>query len=222
MDYSKCCIYKTEHFENESLVYVGHTTNFNKRKGQHKSNSKNEKKKAFNLKLYQMIRCNGGWDCFKMIEVEKYPCKDNREAERREDEVIKELKASMNTYKSFTTEEEKKERNKQYREDNKEYIKEQKNEYMKEYYETNKNYYKEYHKEYRDENKEKIKQYRDDNKDKKKEYNKEYRETNKNEINTKITCQCGCVVTKIHLKRHETTKKHINLMNKLINDIFIK
>ena len=35
MDYSKCCIYKIEHIENESLVYVGHTTNFNKRKGHH-------------------------------------------------------------------------------------------------------------------------------------------------------------------------------------------
>ena len=99
MNYSKCCIFKIEHIGNDNLVYVGHTTNFNKRKGQHKSNSKNEKEKSFNLKLYQMIRGNGGWDCFKMIEVEKYPCKDNREAERREDEVMKELKASMNTYK---------------------------------------------------------------------------------------------------------------------------
>ena len=35
MDYSKCSIYKIEHIENESLVYVGHTTNFNKRKAHH-------------------------------------------------------------------------------------------------------------------------------------------------------------------------------------------
>jgi hypothetical protein len=55
-----------------------------------------------------MIRDNSGFDRFKMIEVEKYPCKDNREALRREDEVMKELKASMNTYKSFLTEEERK------------------------------------------------------------------------------------------------------------------
>ena len=39
-----------------------------------------------------MIRDNGGWDNFKMIEVEKYPCKDKRDAERREDEIMKELK----------------------------------------------------------------------------------------------------------------------------------
>ena len=68
-----------------------------------------------------------------MIEVEKYPCKDKREAERREDEVMKELKASMNTYKSFTTEE---------------YKKEYKKEYNKEYFETNKERLQEYKKEY--------------------------------------------------------------------------
>jgi len=145
MDYSKCCIYKIEHIENESLVYVGHTTNFNKRKGQHKSICMNENVRAFNFKLYQMIRDNGGWDRFKMIEVEKYPCKDKREAERREDEVMKELKASMNTYKSFTTEE---------------YKKEYKKEYHKEYFETNKErlqeYKKEYNKKYREDNKEII------------------------------------------------------------------
>jgi hypothetical protein len=52
-----------------------------------------------------MVRDNGGFDRFKMFQVEKYPCKDKRQAERREHEVIKELKANMNTYKSFRTEE---------------------------------------------------------------------------------------------------------------------
>ena len=114
MDYSKCSIYKIEHIENESLVYVGHTTNFSKRKGSHKSICKNENNKNYNLKVYQMIRDNGGFDMFKMIEVEKYPCKDKREAERREYEVMKELKANMNAIKSFLTEEERKEYNKEY------------------------------------------------------------------------------------------------------------
>ena len=75
-----------------------------------------------------MIRENGGFYRFKMIEVEKYPCKDKREAERREDEVMKELKASMNTIKSFTTDEERKEYHK---------------DYHKEYYENNKEQIKE-------------------------------------------------------------------------------
>ena len=28
IDYTNCCIYKLRHIENESLIYVGHTTNF--------------------------------------------------------------------------------------------------------------------------------------------------------------------------------------------------
>ena len=123
MDYSKCCIYKIEHVDNESLVYVGHTTCFNKRKTTHKSSCCNDNDRHFNLKVYQMIRENGGWDAFKMIEVEKYPCNDKREAERRENEIMKDLKASMNTNKSFRTEEE-----------NKLYVEE----YYKNYYEIHK------------------------------------------------------------------------------------
>jgi len=69
MDYSKCCIYKIEHIEDESLVYVGHTTCFDKRKAQHKSCCKNENDKAFKNKLYEMIRSNGGWEMFKMIHL---------------------------------------------------------------------------------------------------------------------------------------------------------
>jgi hypothetical protein len=213
MDYSKCSIYKIEHIENESLVYVGHTTNFNKRKGHHKSNSKNENNKKFNFKLYQMIRENGGFDRFKMIEVEKYPCKDKREAERRENEVMKELKANLNTRKSFLTEEERKEYRNEYLETNKEKIQE----YKKEYRETNKEKIQEYKKEYRETNKEKIqeykKEYRETNKEYIKEHNKEYHQDNKHKINEKITCKCGTVVLKRDLKRHERTKKHTDLIN---------
>ena len=71
-----------------------------------------------------MIRANRGWDMFKMFEVEKYPCKDRREAEKKEDEVMKELKANMNTNRSFTSEKESKENIKEYRKDNEQKIKE--------------------------------------------------------------------------------------------------
>ena len=36
IDYNKCCIYKIEHIDNETLLYVGQTTNFSRRKGEHK------------------------------------------------------------------------------------------------------------------------------------------------------------------------------------------
>ena len=35
-----------------------------------------------------MIKENGGWEMFRMIEVEKYSCADKREAEKRETEVM--------------------------------------------------------------------------------------------------------------------------------------
>ena len=108
IDYSKCSIYKIEHIENTNLVYVGHTTSFNKRKGKHKSNCNNEKSRQHNYKIYQMIREHGGWNAFQMIEIEKYPCKDKQEAERREYEIVQKLKScnkikSMNTHFSIAT-----------------------------------------------------------------------------------------------------------------------
>ena len=58
-------------------------------------------------------------------------------------------------------------------------------------------------------------EYRDDNKGRKQEYMKKYREDNKDKINKKITCECGCEINKTHLKRHERTKKHTDLINQV-------
>jgi hypothetical protein len=83
-NYFNCSIYKTEHIENDSLVYVGHTTNFKQIKQRHKSSCNNETEKSYhNYKVYYMIREYGGLDMFKMIEIEFYPCYNKREAERR-------------------------------------------------------------------------------------------------------------------------------------------
>jgi predicted GIY-YIG superfamily endonuclease len=92
IDYSKTIIYKIQHNDNEELLYVGHTTDFIKRKSKHKNNCK-----SYQLKVYQMIRGNGGWECFNMVMVEEYPCVNKLQACRREDEVMRELKATMNT-----------------------------------------------------------------------------------------------------------------------------
>ena len=202
MDYSKCCIYKIEHNDNESLVYVGHTTNFDKRKTAHKSSCKNENETRYNLKVYQMIRKNGGWDAFKMIEVEKYPCNDKREAERRENEVIKELKASMNMINSFRTKEELKEYMKEYDKEYREANKLKLNEYKKEYKKNNKLKIQEYKKEYYELHKEKLQ-----------ERHKEYRKNNK--LNEKVKCECGCEIVKQNLKQHQATKKHLDKMKNI-------
>ena len=197
MDYSKCSIYKIEHVDDESLVYVGHTTNFVKRKTSHKSSCYNENDRHYNLKVYQMIRENGGWDAFKMIEVEKYPCKDRREAERRENEVMKEFKSNMNMRKSFSTEEE----NKLYME-----------EYNKKYYEIYKEKIQEQKKNYYEANKSKIQK-------RMREQKKVYYESNKSKLNAKVKCECGCDVMKRHLKEHQATKKHLDKVKNIDSSV---
>jgi hypothetical protein len=97
IDYSKGLIYKIVCKDLECKdIYVGSSTNFTKRKTNHKSNCYNENQPHYNLKLYQTIRQNGGWDNWEMLEVEKYPCNDGNELRARERVKYEELKANMN------------------------------------------------------------------------------------------------------------------------------
>jgi len=202
-DYAKTIIYKLINYDYPELVYVGSTTNFTKRKQQHKQRCLNEKNKNHNLKVYVSIRDYDGWENWNMIKICDYPCNNKREAELKEDEYMTELKANMNMKRASRTQQ-------QYREDNKEKI--------KEYYEDNKEklqeYKKEYNKEYRENNKERIQEYCENNKEKINQQKKEYYETNKSTIleknKIKIKCECGCEVTKNDLKRHQKTKKNIS------------
>ena len=127
-NFSKTVIYKIINYDNPDLVYVGSTTHFTKRKQQHKHNCNNDFYKGHNIKLYRMIRENGGWDNFDMVFLCDYPCNNKREAEKEEDKYMLELKTSMNDKRAYHTNqdyrlehlEEKKEYDKKYRELNKE------------------------------------------------------------------------------------------------------
>ena len=125
IDYTKTIIYKIVcNDENIDYLYIGSTTNFTKRKNSHKSCYNNENNKNYNQKKYVEMRNNGDWDNFKMIEIEKYPCNDKREAEAREEEIRKELKANMNSNRCFTTEDQRILLRKEYYNENKEKIRE--------------------------------------------------------------------------------------------------
>jgi hypothetical protein len=50
-------------------TYVGHTTDFTKRKNNHKKSCNNSKSKDYNLKVYDFIRKNGGWDNWSIVLV---------------------------------------------------------------------------------------------------------------------------------------------------------
>ena len=116
IDYTNTIIYKIQHTEKEELIYVGHTTDFTKRKSAHKLATRSEKDKAYNRNLYKMISDNGGWECFNMIEIKKFSCTNKREAEAEEDKVMRELKATMNMVRAFRTAGDKKEDARIYRE----------------------------------------------------------------------------------------------------------
>jgi len=142
MDYSKCLIYKI--VCNDLLVtycYVGRTTNFKHRKSQHKCSCNNETSNS-KCKVYDVIRDNGGWDNWSMIEIQKYPCKDIYEAIAKEREWYEILNANLNGNIPNRTHKERYEANKEkilekannnYKEN-----KEKKLLYSKQYYEKNK------------------------------------------------------------------------------------
>ena len=104
-DYSKTEIYKIIHCDpDKDFCYVGHTTNFTERKKCHKISLKYESSSNSKHILYQMIRENGGWDNFKMVFIEKWPCENLREAQGREQHWIDTLKPNMNMRNSQTDE----------------------------------------------------------------------------------------------------------------------
>ncbi len=157
IDYSKTIIHRIV-CRDPSITeaYIGHTSNFTKRKCEHKSRCNNENDSHYYSKIYQFIRNNGNWDHWDIIEVEKYPCNDSNEAKKRERYYIELYKPKLNTEipgrtdKEYYTENFEKIQNKrkEYRTKNKETI----NEKSKEYTNNNKNKRKEYY----ENNKEKI------------------------------------------------------------------
>lgn len=169
---------------NLKYCYIGQTTNFVNRKRQHLKNTVTESdKKHYHLKHYQAIRENGGWDEWEMIEIEKFNGKNKLEARIREQELIKQHKANLNSVSAFVTEAErtstKKAITEKYRENNKELLKEQ----TKQYKEDHKDIITEQMKKYREENKEKIyeknKEYKENNKEQYQEWQKAWTEKNK-------------------------------------------
>ena len=110
IDYSKTIMY---HFvcEDSTITneYVGHTTDWSSRKRHHKSNVSNINSKEHNSKKYKIMNENGGWENWRMVPIEEYPCETEIQARIREEYWRKELKADMNTNRAYRTEEEKKE-----------------------------------------------------------------------------------------------------------------
>jgi len=189
VDYSKTIIYKIQHRDIDELLYVGSTTDFTRRKAEHKRRCNNANDKSYNSKVYQMIRKNGGFDCFNIIVIKEFPCSNKREALAEEDRIIREMKSNMNKIRAYVTPEDVKEQKKQYYEQNKEQIAERQKQYyeqnkeqFKQYYEQNKEQIAENKKQYYEQTKEQFKQYREQYREQNKEHYKQYREQHKEQI----------------------------------------
>jgi len=88
------CIYKIIPKQECKALYIGSTSNFNRRINQHKKNSKNKFKKEV---LYEFIRALGGFDNFICEKVLEFPCESREEGLKKEKELIEKMNATLNT-----------------------------------------------------------------------------------------------------------------------------
>jgi hypothetical protein len=202
VNYGNSCIYKICCKDTTIKdIYVGSTTNFSRRKYNHKMSCNKEGNKAYNYHVYQFIRQNGGFKNWDMVEICKFSCENKRELCKEERRHLELFGATLNKVIPTRTK-------KEYYEDNKE----QKLEYSKEYYEENKEIIAE-----------KMKQYHIDNKEKILKKKKQYREDNKEKLLKKIQCECGSVHNKLSKAIHLKTNKHLKYINEqIINNKYFK
>jgi len=98
VDYSKIVIYKI--VCNDLTItdlYVGSTSHFTRRKHEHKYCCTNMSKAIYcKRKIYDIIRNNGNWENWSMIQIEEYPCENGNEARARERYWYEQLTAALN------------------------------------------------------------------------------------------------------------------------------
>ena len=219
--------------------YVGHTTNFAKRKNTHKNNCNNKKHNTY---LYQFIRENGGFNNFEMVLLETLDCNSRLEALRTERQYIEELKATLNQIKPHAANDDRtqqaldynqrkrqdrldnpdkyKERDKQKYQNNKEAIcqkaKERYNEKKDEIKEQKQEYY--YNRGGQEKNSIRCKKYREEHPEERKISMKRWYDSMKQEVE----CECGQKVFKHNLPIHITRRRHQEYLNNQANEEFLQ
>tara|TARA_R110000822_G_C15132220_1_gene475221 strand:+ start:70 stop:726 length:657 start_codon:yes stop_codon:yes gene_type:complete len=206
-------IYKIFCKTDDELVYYGSTTlRVCKRIKQHQYDYNYWKNENNYFATSFLIIDTGDWD---YITVENVVYDEPFELRNRERWYIQNNECINKNIPNTTSKESGKKwrdnnkvKLKQYQEDNKEKMKE----YQKEYYKQNDQRNKEKHKEYYKQNETRVKeyqkQYREQNGEKIKKRKNEFYQQNKEKIAEKITCECGCVVSRSNLLRHKKSKKH--------------
>lgn len=164
-DYSKCVMYVIRH-PDLGLEYVGHTTNFNARKGNHKAcaSMPNPTKR-----VYQSIQANGGWTAWEMVKIAEFPCKSLQEATIEEERYRIERGSSLNMIRSHRTQEQQREYFAAYRNEHadktREYMAAYRNEHVEQLREQKAKYYAEHAEQIREASKERMTKYRAEHRD---------------------------------------------------------
>lgn len=97
IDYSKTIIYKIVCVDKSSdYLHIGSTTNFTKRKFDHKRNCENNSDSS----LYKIINTYGGWSNWDMSLLEKFPCNDNNDVKLREKYWFSKLQNKLSNVKN--------------------------------------------------------------------------------------------------------------------------
>ena len=169
--------------------YVGHTTNFSKRKGSHKSHCNNPKDKSCNTPLYVFIREHKGWDNWDMVQIHSQICKDKLEARQIEQELLEQQQFKLNASRAYISEEQRLKYNSDYQEEYRKNHTLNILEYNTKYYEENHSKISEYQANYYERNCIKILErnanYYQKNHSKILDQKAEYHEKNRDIINAK-------------------------------------
>ena len=97
VEYSHACIYKLC-CKDPTITdtYIGSTTNFLRRKSEHKRKCHNANSEHYNRYVYTKIRELGGFDNWEMVLVESVNCYSKLELSQKEREHIDLLKPTLN------------------------------------------------------------------------------------------------------------------------------
>jgi len=187
-NYQNSKIYTIRCKTDDSLIYVGSTIQ-PLSKRMVEHRSKHNKENNENFTKPLYIKMREiGIENFYIELHEDFPCERKEQLEKREGEIIRNI-GTLNKVVAGV----------QYRKNVQEY--------NKMYWITNKNEIKEKNKNYRQEHKEEIQK-----------YNKQRYINDKELLQEKITCSCGCSLTKFSLLKHQKTQKHIKLIESVSNN----
>jgi hypothetical protein len=103
-NYNKSRIYKIW-CEDEGVdqIYVGSSKNLTNRTRSHKHACSDSSHKSYNLPLYIYIRENGGFENFYVHTLQKFPCKNKKQLQDREQHWIDKLKPTLNCKRANST-----------------------------------------------------------------------------------------------------------------------